>query len=388
MRRVWTLTMCVFVASLGLCWFRALSAFPYDYAINWTAAWQLRLGGPLYDQVALQTLGLQHVGPIMGQFFDVTYESFIGPPTTALFFLPFTFLSFTTSILFYRIVALLCLGFALYRAAVESESPLAALLCGVFCLLLWQPLQLSIDLGQLDGIIVLCLVGAMLASRRGAWPWVGGLAGAAAILKVSPGLVVVGMLRRSWSVLSGALILGLSLVLFLSAVGRLSDVKQFVTTVAPSLGAGTRYIENISLGASLARIADGGVGSGSYTAPIGGWRFLGLAFVGVWVLYRWWRPLRQAQWHVSELVILALLAGPITWDHYLVWSVPVLQFLAAQASFRRRIIVFIVAAACALPTLYQEPLVWYHATKTIALLGMLGLIAIADATQEQEAFDS
>lgn len=379
MRRTWFVLVLALNAGLALCLVRSLNSFPYDFSINWTAAWRFRLGGSLYDQNALRILGSAYIGPIMERFFDITYESFIGIPTTPLIYLPFTLLPFTYSVVVYRAFALGCLGIAVYHTATESDSPTFALLCGLFCVILWQPLQLSIDLGQLDGLIVLCIALAITASRRGWWKRVGVLAGVATMIKVSPGLIVIGMTRRSHKVVVGALLLGVSLLLVLVVLNRLSDVVQFVTTTAPALSRSTNYIENISLGASIARIAEGGEGSSLSTTPLGYWRLIALGLVGVYIAQRWWRPLRYAHWSVCECVILALLAGPITWDHYIVWSIPVFQLLAARFQGPLRSVVFILAAVCALPTLYIESFVWYHAIKTFALLGVLVLVTLADS---------
>lgn len=321
----------------ALFWFKAFHGFAWDYSINWTAAMALREGLSLYDRVALHQLAVSQIGNGAQALFNGRFTSFVGLPTTAILHLPFSILPYEVSVAFYRWLALFAMLVAILLTGLALPAALRwrAWLAGVLCLLLWHAFSFSLQLGQVDAWVMLSLATAVFATSRSQWALAGAAIAVAVLLKVSPvWLLLFCLLKRQWSLVFVAgmfIVAGLCLSCW-PQHGQ--DIQQFFATVLPSLGDSPLHVQNQSLGAFLARLATPDTQLLSFAVGIGIWKTVGagIAAVLLLVLHRATRGTVLQAEDLAAVILLALLAGPLTWDHYLTWAVIPVMLLAARLS--------------------------------------------------------
>jgi alpha-1,2-mannosyltransferase len=309
------------------------------------------------------------------------FSTFIGLPTTAMLYAPFAVLGAAA----YRSICVTAFGIALYLAgmAVPPKKRGAAWATGALCLGVSYGAGLSIELGQVDAWIVLVLALAALAVQRNRWSVAGVGLGIAALLKISPGLLLVycAARRRVRVMYSGAVTIAAGLLL--SALPRHGrDILTFVHDVAPRLSGATVHVQNQSLAAALARLTAAPSDLLRFDKPLGMWPRAGVVVALSWLAFWAWlhrrRELRAAE--LSGGIIAILLAGPLTWDHYLswmflplilLWPVPPLGIVA-------------LALLLALPTLYVIPQlfeppvpIWVRIASSLPVFALLGMATIA-----------
>jgi hypothetical protein len=314
--------------------------FPYDFAINWTAALALRQGVSIYDNPALQKLSIIHVGPIMATMFDQTFENYIGPPTTAVLHLPFTFLPFQFSLWIARglIVVTALAAIWLAAQAVPKASRWLSLSVGVLALLVLQSFSVSLILGQVDHWIMLGLGLSVWAARHSRWTLMGHSIGLAALLKVSPVVVLLytalrGKLGTLWGAI-GFVAVAIGLTLPFGPGLWL----QFAQEVAPHLSVSTLSIENQSWLGYWARMISPETDLYQTTVPLGLLaRLAPLVAIGlITVIFLAGRRSTSTDWPliVGLLILAALMTGPITWDSYISWAAIALIPIADQERWR------------------------------------------------------
>jgi Glycosyltransferase family 87 len=331
-----------------------------DFTINWVAAQRLLDGKELYDSEAARPPIVAHhtseenVG-------TGTYESFIGPPSTALLHAPWARLSYPTARWsFQGVQFLLMLAAVLITGlAVPRSRRLLVWLVGLAALPFSFPVAASLGLGQVDGLVMFALAVAIWASVRQRWYLLGAALGFATLLKISPILVLGYMLLRVgryWRrVALGAVVTVGTLLVASMVVGRPGDVGTWAMDVAPVLARGTRSVENESIPAVIGRLFTTSNNIIEPSVELGTIRFLGYAIgivvaLGLW----WWR--RGAPFDPIELglmILIALLSGPLTWVQYLSWAVLVLILLADPARYdleqlQSRLVLTLVLAGTAL----------------------------------------
>ncbi len=322
---VWFVAGVAVVAALRL-WMRSGAALPWDFAINYTASTALTRGVGLYAGEPLRDLAHQIVGPWVRNIFSSTFDSYIGPPTTATILLPFTLLPFATSIVVYRaaligafLSAVLITGYA-----VAPSRRRIAWAVGFGCLALWNAPLVSVQLGQVDAWIALGLaVGVVgLAHRRD------GLSGAgfavAALLKLTPAVIIVYLLIASERRKVGILACTIASALCLSSAlfFNTADWMRFGTHVLPSLSSASITLQNVSLPAWIARLSATGTDVVQYTNGLGLVKLVALPILAVtWAVL--WSAGQESfsVRHIAVLILAVLVAGPLTWDHYLSWAV-------------------------------------------------------------------
>ncbi|HYP41930.1 MAG TPA: glycosyltransferase family 87 protein, partial [Chloroflexia bacterium] len=300
--------------------------FPWDFTINWVAAQGMRQGISLYAHDELRNLSLSLVGPHGATLFQDTYTSYIGLPSTALLMQPFTLLPFADAVTVYQVALLIAFGTSVYLTglALPPESRVIGWVVGAVALRLFHPVLFSVGLGQVDALVMLSLAIGLLAASKQRW-WLAGMGiGVAALLKVSPVLLILYLLLKGkHQAVAGALLTAL-LLLSLSAVGgRADDLLIFARDVAPSLSAGSLHIQNQSLPGWLARLLSPETDLLTFTHGLGPSSLLGLpSAVAVTIaFYLKTRQREPASLDYGFLILVALLAGPITWDHYTSWAV-------------------------------------------------------------------
>jgi len=307
---------------------------PVDFELNWVGAHRLVHREPLYDRAASQQDGFRLIGPGRFDFSNgATYASYIGSPATALLYVPFVPLDHDPAADLYRAWQVILIGASVVITAfaLPRRSRLPAALVGAGALLWGYPFAESIGLGQVDGYIMLALAIAIWASVRDKWRLVGAALGIATLLKISPGLLLVYLvLRGRRAVVLPAIISAGALLLLATVVGRPGDTVKWVTDVLPEVSKGGLLVNNQSIPAWIARLFGGDLNWLSLNADLGAWRFLAfpvmIAGLAAVFLVRRGRPFVPLE--LGAVILVALLAGPVTWDHYPTWAVLALVLMA------------------------------------------------------------
>lgn len=378
-----------FVYSATVFLWKAFHFRPWDYSINWLAAMALREGKPFYDLAIMREMAVTHLETYSRGIFTGNYNSFIGLPTTAMLHLPFTFIDFEQSVPLYRAVCLLAMMLAIFLTGLVLPVTLRVRgwLAGAFFLWWWNAPLFSLQLGQVDAWVMLSLATALFAISREKWKLAGVGIGIAALLKVSPALLVVYCaMKKQWQlVLSFLLMVVVGLLLsWLPQQGE--ALQQFIHTVLPALGDSTRQVQNQSLGAFCARLFTPENNLLDFSRTVGGWKYTGFLFAAAMllILHRRTHALRASD--VSVVILLALLAGPISWDHYLSWAILPLMLLAAQmsagaAAGRHLCLLLLLLLPMFFPVYYVRPELvanngWWRCVTGLQMLSLLATVFI------------
>lgn len=306
-----------------------------DLAINYSAATVLRSGGSMYDVQALRAAHEVRIGPT-GNLFSALFLTYNNAPATALLFGPLALLPFRTAQAVFVIVnnALYLLGIGLTLYALRAgpiEVFLGVLLSTV---LFFYAVRQTFGLGQMNGVLVCLMAVALLLALQEHDGWAGAVIAVAAVLKISP-ILLLGFFiaRRRWRGALGALITGIVLLAVMLIFTGGNSLAHFVTQVLPAVGRGSAAFPNQSLLGALYRwvvpAADmiSAEGPGDYPPIRALWLLLsiGVGMITLWLVAR--APLSsRAQNAVgfSIFIVIGLLIGGLSWDHYLLWlSIPI-----------------------------------------------------------------
>lgn len=373
--------------------------YPFDFSINYTGARLLRQEGrqaPLYnrDRLAAEAAPYTFYPPMYRKLF-LTY---IQTPLTAVLLRPLAGLSLARARDVWLVISdlLFVAGAAI---TVYALRPTRLLILAAFLIFATDEVMFdSLRLGQVDGVIVFCLALAFLALRRGK-PWLVGapLAGAA-LLKLSPALVVGYFLwPREWRVVAGALVAaGALLVLTLSVAGW-ENHRVFLTDLAPKLGRGSTYYDNVSLTGALER-AHFGSGSWFLEDEVPVWpltlrlaaALTALAVVlGAYLIGR-----RDAELGFMLATVAAVLVSPVAWSTYLTWLIPSMLFLVhrleARRDWRRLALLGVLYPLLAIAPFHLRDLgdgIYRYPIKTLALLLYGVLLAWEARSTAARSFD-
>ena len=327
---------------------QAFSGFAWDFAINRTAAHGLLAEVSPYDRAALHQLAIAQIPDQNSEkLFNGRFTSFVGLPSTAMFHLPFTAMSFDSSVLWYRVSALLAmlLSVFLVGCSVQKMQRVATWLTGFSCLLLWYATSFSLRLGQVDAWVMLSLAATIFALSRKQWVWAGLALSFAVILKISPvWLLLYCVLKKQWRVLVGAI--GAAIIFLLAVLPTHSgDFYQFFAEVLPALGDSPIHPQNQSLAAAMARLFSADNTPWSFAVGVGAWKFVGLALAVTVLLLRYIDEKRVQAITAAGCgvaLLCALMAGPLTWDHYLAWAIIPVMLLAARIHSWQYLVLFVI----------------------------------------------
>ena len=369
---------------------------PVDFELNWVAAHRLVHREPLYDRAASKQDGLD----LIGQEFEFsnggTYASFIGTPATALLYAPFVPFDHDRAADLYRAgqIALMLAAIVITVFALPPRSRLPGLLAGLGLFLWIYPVAESISLGQVDGFIMLALAIAIWASVRDRWRLVGAALGIAALLKISPGLLLIYLvLRGRRTVILPAIVSAGALLGLATVVGRPGDTWTWATDVLPEVSKGGLLINNQSIPAWVARLFGHNLSWLSLDTDLGAWRFIAfiVMVVGVAAVFLVRRGKPYVPLELGAVILVALLAGPVTWDHYPTWAILTLilmvdlQWWEQRRAVETAVLGVVLLGATGLMrkwTQYPTPEIvasdWTRriesGTKTIAMLAYLAVV--------------
>jgi alpha-1,2-mannosyltransferase len=314
----------------------------FDFDINWVAAHRLVEQRPLYDPVASRAEAERLVGRRMQIAYSTPFSSYIGLPAVALAHVPLTPFDHDTALALFRIASVFAMlgALALVGRVLPAGWRGAGFAFGAGALLLCEPALWTLGIGQGNAFVMLGLALAMWGSARGQWRTAGIGCGAAAVLKASPALLLVYLaLRGQWrAVRWGAATVVVS-SMAAAAVGRPSDLVTWVARVMPDVSAGSLYTGNQSLvgwvGRLIAHTDD--LASTTVLGPV---HYLGIVLAAAGVVALWsTRRSASATFDPLELgavVLVVLVAGPLSWDHYFVWALLPLVLMVDPRRWRGR----------------------------------------------------
>jgi alpha-1,2-mannosyltransferase len=298
--------------------------WPVDFNLNSVAARRLVDGEPLYDRVASRAQGIRSIGDDMAKTGTTLYSSYIGTPTVALTQVPFLAFGNGEGARLFRILTFLEMIGAIVLVAWSLSPPARApaALLALAALLFGFPMMKTLSLGQNTGLVMLALALGFFGAARERWGLAGVGLGVAAALKVSPALLVVYLLvRGKRGAVVAAVASALALTVAAGVVGRADDVFVWLRDVSPNVSKGSVDALNQSLVGAAARLTTSHPDFWSQ-ATLHHWYLLAYAVWGAAVFALWrlrrGRPVDPLE--LGVLLLVVLVAGPLSWDYYYVWA--------------------------------------------------------------------
>jgi hypothetical protein len=302
----------------------ATRAWPVDFDINWVAARRLVDGQALYDWPASRLEGERIVDPAMRLTGHDPFSSYIGSPPVALSHVPFLPFGNHDGAQLFRFVSFVMMVASIVLSAwalsPPARAPAALIGLGVF---FWTfPMVKALSLGQGTGMVMLGLALGIWGATRERWTVAGIGLGVAAVLKVSPVLLLVYLvLRGKRRVVVPAVVTGLVCAGAAALVGGAGDTVTWFRDISPQVSNGTISAYNQSIVGALARLTTSHADLSLRIGP-GAWYLLAYvlwaaALGGLWAARRR-KSLDPLE--LGVLLVVLLLAGPLTWDHYFAWS--------------------------------------------------------------------
>jgi hypothetical protein len=320
-----------------------------DFFINYTAATVLTGGGNIYDADSLRE-GSQHWNqPTVAFDFGSLFVTYITPPTHVILLLPLVPLGYEKARIVFLLLSngLLFVSLALFvrTMGVDALRP-PRLLLSLLLVLAFQPVYSSLQLGQVDFVILFLLAVSYWAYKRDKRLLVGPCLAVAALIKLSPAVLIVYFLwKREYlvfvSAAATALVAGLAALLL---AGR-DAMLTFASTILPALLKGTAFFQNQSLNGFFSRlfVHHGRFYSLQEFPSVPHARGLSL-LVSILLLgvaaYVTRHAIRKDSLRfdleLSLAMVLMLLVSSVSWDHYLTWLLPVFLILLSP-TLRRRV---------------------------------------------------
>ena len=265
---------------------------------------------------------------------------FFYPPPFLLSFLWVLPLDFVTA---YRIwyvadhLFLLIIALALWR---WRPSPAMAGGLAVMAAT-YSPIPDNDWMGQVNLLVLACVVPGLLLAERGHERWGGALVGLACMLKMSPALLVAWwLLHRRWNAVGAAVAAGLGLSLLALPLADAELQWRFYTEVLPGFGQGSYHgltvpidlPHNHSIPSLLHEILGGGTKTSLGPLARGISRLVGLLLLGglAWRFRRRPGDPTSALCQAGAVVVLMLVLPVYSYEHHMVWMI--LPYAAAAAA--------------------------------------------------------
>ncbi len=350
-----------------------------DFYKEWNSARNWRFGTPVYAnhrETLERDLGID---PHRFQFHE---EYNTHPPTAILPALPLAWFPYPQAHLIWNLFSLAAFGASLgliFRECRINWSFAQFLLLAAM-LLICDPFRQTLNQGQLNAVLLLCLVGGWVADRHGRIGWTGFCIALASGLKLFPALLIFYFAaRRQWKTV--AAILGWGLVLFLLTVAVLGPAgfADYLQGPIHQLGPYVNEWGNVSIVAFWERL----FGVPTYRvepfffSPLA--KTLGIAFTDLLLLAvigRWaWtaKTRRECDRAYAAFLVAMILLSPIAWGHYfLLLTLPLLLLFGDEKSRPRTgpamrvLLFFVVASVWLTPLLFWRPLLGTVSASAVA----------------------
>ncbi|MEU6403146.1 glycosyltransferase 87 family protein [Streptomyces sp. NPDC046985] len=245
------------------------------------------------------------------------------PPFAAVLFAPAAALSVpATQVAFFAANALLLAWLVSLSARLAGRRASPAALCVATALALWlEPVFQTFVYGQIN-LALACLVLWDLTRPPGARGR-GAAVGAAAGIKLTPGLFVVYLLLRGRLREAATATAAFAVTVAVGALALPSASVQYWTRLVLDTGRVGKpwIIDNQSLQGLVARALRDPSPGAAWLLPA-----CAAAVAGLWLA----RRAPRERWGVLLTGMTALLVSPISWSHHWVWCVPLLAVLLAE----------------------------------------------------------
>lgn len=346
-----------------------------DFAAIYTSAVVWREGGRVYDaQPEREGWGAtenpdvlrvaRRIGTLHAHGDLVHVHVFSYPPFTIVPFAPFTVLPFKPAAVLYEGLSLVFLAVAAWclQRFVPMSAPAALTLAAVA--LVFEPLENSLGLGQINQLILvlLCVFAWALVGGRDA---LAGLSlGLATALRLHPALLIVYLAwRRRWRAFGWAAVTAAACTLIAVPVVGWAETVEYATVVAPKYARAAAGLGNLSITGWLAAV---GPGLLPQTSP-GVWRGLGalasaalVAAALAWIAPAGAVGRRRTVAEVGLLVAVLYLATPNTTINHLVFlflplAVLIEDALASEHVARAAWLALTVALVGGIDDYYMHP---------------------------------
>jgi hypothetical protein len=306
---------------------------PVDFAVDYTGATVIRRGEMLYDLAALGRANDEVITPHIVALHETVYNSYDNPPLTAVLMLPFTALPFSQAKDVYRLVLhlLYFLSVALILGADRSWRYPQWVLTLVLALCM-EPVYTSITSGQVDILILFPICLGYWAFKRGHLLLTGGAIALAAMIKLSPALLLAYFLyKRQYRVVVAGLATGVVLLGIGVAVTGMQDWIVFIRDILPVLSKGSTQFENQTLTGFFYGlfVTPQALFSLQPTPPLVIPKVMTWAAVGstaLLLLKLFWsrgsHTLREGlrfDLEFSLSIVALLIVATVAWQHYYVW---------------------------------------------------------------------
>ena len=308
---------------------------------------------------------VDHVPRIWDGISEYTHSRFLYPPLVATLIRPLAFLPFRLAKTLWNAFSMLCIMSAVVLSARHLKLPALRIALVIGLVGLFHPLLTEIERGQIDGIILLLITGAIIALDRGSRPAgiaAGALLACATLLKLHclfflPFLV----LRRKWDALAGFGAAGALLVVASLLVNGPQSLGGYLFTELPriarygeggdaSMKLGSATLDSLRDGASPNGVVKEGrlyagelfafrtnasfVRAGDFLLDKAGMKNVnatltsGVVLLSLIVIFALYHPgfllasslPRRADFLYWLIVLVVILmAGPLTWSMNLVW---------------------------------------------------------------------
>jgi hypothetical protein len=291
---------------------------------------------------------------------------FIYPPFAAFILEPITLINPEFSLLLWRTLMTLMLLVSIFLIVllIGRDHLLLNFVLASAAALSFRPFTETIYQGQIDPMILLAWVAGMYLLATGKPFWSALCFAFAAMVKVSPVIVLpLFLLRRQWKwVFSYA---GCTLVLLAVSVWRLGFENHVLwwTQVFPYLSNGLAFVSNRSLAAFLFDVYLWNVPL-AYNAQVPMYvvklakALDALIYFGV--LFYVWRKNKTASSLLHELAVLSLVSlivSPVTWGHHYVLAVIPLIYLWVKSSETWQNLIILAASTGVIGTVFLQYLV-------------------------------
>lgn len=315
-----------------------------DFAAVYTAAHVFRSGGEFYDPRIHETgvnrneiliEAAKRLGTLHAHDNFVHIHEFSYPPFTALVFTPFTVLSFRPAAVLWQVLSLGFLavaGWSLWRSVPLSLETGFVL---VSVALVFEPLENSLGLGQIN-LLILALTGLFLAALHARRPAMAGVAiGLAAAIRVHPALFLLYLAwRKEWRACAWGVGTAMACTLIAIPLVGWDATVQYATQVAPKYARAFVGLGNHSLTGMLINTGVGLLDA----VPVDLWRFIGQAasFGLLAAAFAVLRPTGRVApdrmvMEIAFLFAVLLLATPNTTINHLVFTFIPLAVLLERA---------------------------------------------------------
>lgn len=229
-----------------------------DFFINYTAATVLSQGGNIYDADALRATDELKTKPFTTFDFGSLFVTYITPPFHAVLLLPLVPLGYERARIALLLLnnVLLFSSLALIVIARDGKLPrLPQWMLALLLVLAFQPIYISLELGQVDFVILFLIALCYGAYKRGSRLVAGPCLALAAMIKLAPAVLLLYFLwkREFLIVISATATLVLAGVVSVVIAGH-ESILVFGTGILPALLKGTPYFENQTLNGFFNRL--------------------------------------------------------------------------------------------------------------------------------------